>query len=143
MISGARLPGSNSGIEAAMLASTVLALGVDAVLHVRLAPRFAFGYPEGINGGNVFRVTAAAAVVAAVLLLVRTGVATFLLAAAVLGSALVALVLYTYVDVPQLGPIPSIYDPVWYRDKTVTAVAEGLGTLTALIGARLARRRDR
>lgn len=119
---------------------TLTALAVDAVMHLRLAPGFAFGYPEGSNGGNIFRIAAAVALIAGLSLAVRASVATYLLAAAVLGSAFAALVLYTYVEVPQLGPIPSMYDPVWYPDKTLTAVAEGVGALTALWGAAMAHR---
>lgn len=33
-----------------------------------------------------------------------------------------------------------MYDPVWYPDKTLTAVAEGVGALTALWGAAMAHR---
>ncbi len=51
-----------------------------------------------------------------------------------LASALVGVVLYRYVPVPQLGPIPSMYEPIWSPEKTLSAVAEGLGALLAAVG---------
>ncbi len=132
-----------SPLLAALRTATVAALAVDAIVHLRLAPGFALGYPEGINGGNLFRLAAAAAVVAAVVVALRGTRAAFLFAAAVLAGAFGALIVSTYVNVPTLGPIPSMYEPVWYRDKTITAVAEGLGALTALLGAAVAGRRSR
>ncbi len=51
-----------------------------------------------------------------------------------LASALVGVVLYCYVPVPQLGPIPSMYEPIWFPEKTLSAGAEGLGALLAAVG---------
>jgi hypothetical protein len=34
-----------------------------------------------------------------------------------------AVVLSVYVRVPALGPLPELYEPVWYRDKAVSAIA--------------------
>jgi hypothetical protein len=42
--------------------------------------------------------------------------------------------LYRYVDVPALGPIPSMYEPLWFPEKTLSAVAEAVATLAALTG---------
>lgn len=59
----------------------------------------------------------------------------------VLASALVAVVLYRYVPVPQLGPIPSMYEPIWFPEKTVSAVAEGSGALLAAVAFAVTARR--
>jgi hypothetical protein len=43
--------------------------------------------------------------------------------------------LYTYVDVGALGPLPDLYEPTWVpAGKLASAVAEGLGTLLAITG---------
>jgi hypothetical protein len=52
----------------------------------------------------------------------------FLIAAGGLG----ALLLYGYVDVGGFGPVPDMYDPVWYTQKTISAVAEAIAALGAL-----------
>jgi hypothetical protein len=53
----------------------------------------------------------------------------------------VGVVLYRYVDVPAIGPFPSLYEPVWFREKVVAAVAAAVGSLTAALGYLSARRR--
>ena len=45
-----------------------------------------------------------------------------------------ALVLSTYVRLPSVGPFPVLYEPVWYADKVVAAVAAGVALLAALAG---------
>ena len=42
-------------------------------------------------------------------------------------SALGAVLLYRYVNVPMLGPLPAMYEPVWFLEKSLSAVAEGTG----------------
>ena len=44
-----------------------------------------------------------------------------------------AVLLYRYVDVPPLGPLPAMYEPLWFPAKTATAIAEALATLTAVV----------
>jgi hypothetical protein len=44
-------------------------------------------------------------------------------------------VLYTYVDVGPLGPLPDLYEPTWaVAGKSASAVAEGIATFLAIIG---------
>lgn len=54
-------------------------------------------------------------------------------AALAAASALGPVLLYTYVQVPALGPIPSMYDPAWYPAKTLSAVAEAAALVLALL----------
>lgn len=120
---------------------TAAALVVDAVVHLRLAPGYQLAAPEGIGAGNLFRVEAVVAVLAAGFVLLRGTRGAYLVALLVAASALVAVLLYRYVDVPALGPLPAMYEPVWFGQKVLTAVAEGLAVVLALVGARLARER--
>lgn len=121
----------------------VAALTVDAVVHLRLAAGYQVGQPAGIGTGNVFRIGAALAVLAALYLLLRGSRAAYAAALAVLASAAVAVVLYRYVDVPQLGPIPPMYEPIWFFEKTLSAVVEGVGAVLAAIGLAVTGRRSR
>jgi hypothetical protein len=54
------------------------------------------------------------------------------IAALVAGSALLVVLVYRYRDVGQLGPIPSMYEPIWDTKKTVSAFAEGAALLAAV-----------
>lgn len=112
----------------------VLALVVDAVIHLSLAPQMQLAAPGGIGGGWLFRLQAVVALLAAASLLLRPSPVAYLLAGAVALSAFVPVLLYTYVDVPAIGPIPSMYDPFWTTPKLVSAVAEGLGATLAGVG---------
>lgn len=61
---------SRHPLEPAVRLAVVLCLGVDAWVHLRVAPDMQVAAPGGLGGGTLFRVQAAAAVLAAVLLLV-------------------------------------------------------------------------
>ncbi|MHA7278458.1 hypothetical protein ACX80H_01715 [Arthrobacter sp. MDT2-2] len=120
-----------------MIALRVLVGGgliVSAVIHFQLAPGFQQAAPGGIGGGNLFRIQAVVAILAAAYVLIRGSRAAYALAAVVALSALAAVVLYRYVQVPAIGPIPSMYEPVWYAKKTLTAVAEAIAGTLAVVG---------
>ena len=112
---------------------------VDAIVHLRLSSGYQLAQPAGIGQGNLFRIEAVVAVLTAVYALLRGSRASFLVAAGVSLSAFAAVLLYRYVQVPALGPIPSMYEPIWFFQKTLSAVAEGMGGLLALLGAATSR----
>lgn len=118
----------------------VAALAVDAVIHMRLAANYQLAAPGGIGQGNLFRIEAAVALAAAVFVLARGSRAAYAAALLVAASALIAVVLYRYVDVPAIGPIPAMYEPVWFFDKSLSAVAEAAGAVLAAAGLLTARR---
>lgn len=131
-----------SGVADLLLrASVAVALLVSAVVHLRLAGDYALAFPDGLGGGTMFRLEAGAALVAVPLVLWWGGLRGFAPALLVLTAAFVAVVLYRYVPVPAVGPVPSMYEPVWYPEKTVSAVAAGAGMLLAAVGATNAARR--
>jgi hypothetical protein len=118
-----------------LTAITAAGLAVDAYVHWHLAPSFdtlvGTGSPH-FSQGELFRLEAALALFAAVVILstrrrVAAGFA-LLIAAGGLGALLV----YGYVNVGNLGPFPDMYDPLWYAEKTISAVAEAVATLGAL-----------
>jgi hypothetical protein len=125
-------------MSVALSAATALGLVVDAVEHLRLAAD-----RDGIGGtlseGTLFRIESAAALVAAVLVLVLPWRrVAYGVALGVAASALGAVVLYRYVNVGALGPLPNMYEPIWYHDKSVSALAELGATLGAATGLALA-----
>lgn len=115
-----------AGVAAALLAS--------AVIHFQLAPGYQRAAPGGIGQGTLFLVQAGAAFLAAVFVLFKGSQAAFAAAAVVALSSLAAVVLYRYVQVPAVGPLPSMYEPVWYTAKTATAVSEAAAAGLALAG---------
>ena len=103
-------------------------------MHLQLAPDYQLAAPAGIGQGNLFRIEAVAAVLVALWVLVRPSRLSFAAAFLVAASALAAVLLYRYVDVPAFGPIPSMYEPVWFPEKTLSAVAEAVAAGAALLG---------
>lgn len=123
--------------SAGLLLRLLVAAGlvVDAVVHLRLASQYQLAQPAGIGQGNLFRIEAAVAVLVAAYVLLRGSRPAFLAASAVALSACVAVVLYRYVQVPGLGPIPPMYEPVWFFQKSLSAVVEGATGVAALVVA--------
>lgn len=120
-------------------------LAVDAVVHWRFAPDMAPAQrtPGTIAGDDLFMAQAIVAAVAAVLVLVWARKWTYALAFLVAASAVGAMLLYYYVDVGRLGPIPAMHDPSWYADKTISLIGEGVAAVAALIGFFVTRPKDR
>ncbi|MFF1908704.1 hypothetical protein [Kitasatospora sp. NPDC058218] len=103
-------------------------LAVDAVVHLHLAGRYdAVG--ATISQGTLFRFEAAAAGLAVLLVLLWRRRLGDLYAFAVAAGGLALLLLYRYVDVGALGPLPDMYEPVWFTDKTLTAWAQGIAAV--------------
>lgn len=129
--------------RAALSAVTAAGLVVDGVVHLRLAAdRDAIG--GVLSEGNLFRIEAAAALLATVVVLVLPWRRVAYLAAFVVAaSAFGAVTLYRYVNVGALGPLPNMYEPIWYGDKTLSAVAELAATVFAGGGLVLATLRRR
>lgn len=121
-------------ISVALRLLTALALFIDAGVHLFLAPGYQNAQPGTVSQGTLFVLEAAAALVAGVYVLVRGSRASYAVALVVALSAFAAVVLYRYVDIPAIGPIPAMYDPVWFFSKTLSAVAEGAGAVLAFAG---------
>lgn len=126
-----------------MVLRVLIAIGlvIDAYVHFVLAPNYQFAYPDGIGGGNLFRIQAAVAILAAIYVLVSGSKLSYAIAAVVALSAFAAVVLSAYVQLPQVGPIPAMYEPLWFFEKTLSAVAEGLAGVLAVVGFFLAPRK--
>ena len=126
---GRSQPGRSAVGPSILRAVAVIGLAIDAYVHLHLAPNFD---PIGtsITQGGLFRAEAAAATVAAVYLLVRDSRRAWLLAGAVAVAGLAAILVTRYIQVPAIGPIPAMYDPIWYTEKVVALLAMA-GTVLA------------
>jgi hypothetical protein len=106
---------------------------LDAVVHFHLAGAYSGVRTDLVSEGDLFRVEATVAAIVAVALLIRprryTAAAAFLVAAA----GVIAVVVTGYVNVGAVGPLPNLYDPSWYAEKTLSAVAEGIAAAAALL----------
>lgn len=120
-------------VKIALIVIVVAGLAIDAYVHFNLASNYELIKTSTLSQADLFRVEGAVAIVAAVLLVVRPRRYTAGIAAVVAGSALLVLLLYRYNDIGQLGPIPSMYEPVWYTKKTVAAFAEGAALIAAVV----------
>jgi hypothetical protein len=112
---------------------TAAGLAVDAYLHADMAATYD-PVRQSISQGALFRIEAGAASLAALLILVAARRTTWALAFLVAASALGAILLYRYADIGTLGPLPNMYEPLWFAKKSATAIAEAVATVTALVG---------
>lgn len=102
-------------------------LGYDAYVHLDLADVYD-GVGSTITQGGLFRFEAVLAIAAGLAVLMFDHPLAWLFAGMVGLGGVAAVVLYRYVDVGAIGPIPNMYEPVWYDDKTYSAIAEaGVG----------------
>lgn len=115
----------------------VLGLALDTFVHLRVAPAMQVAAPGGLGGGLLFRAQATLAGLAALLLLVTGRRWAYALAGLVALSALGPVLLYHFVDVPAIGPIPSMHDPLWSPEKVVSILGEALALGFSVVGMRL------
>jgi len=144
---GTRAPGSRArgrrtrrsrGLAVAYLlaAATAAALVIDAVVHFQDAYFYDANTGALLSQGQLFRIQAVVAIVAAL------GVLAFpkrwpawLSAALVAGSAAAAVIVYTYIDIGALAGLPNMYEPSWGPSgKLASAIAEIAGAIFALAG---------
>jgi hypothetical protein len=110
------------------------ALAISSYVHLHLADHYS-SLGDTITMGDLFYAEGAVAAAVALWVIVTGGrwawVAVFLVAAASFG----AVMLYRYVNVGSIGPIPNMYDPSWLPspDKGLSAVAEAAGVVTAAL----------
>jgi hypothetical protein len=107
-------------------------LALDAYAHLNLASTYAEAGGL-VDEGVLFRGEAAVALLAAAAVVVTGRRGCFLAGFAVAVSALAVMLVSRYVDLGVIGPFPDLYDPVWFPEKLLAAIAEGAAGLAALI----------
>jgi hypothetical protein len=117
---------------------TAAGLAIDAYVHADLAARYDPNQGSAaISQGDLFRIEAGLSAFAALAVILTAWRITWLLAFLVASSALGGLLLYRYTDPGALGPLPDMYEPTMYPEKTLAAYAEGIAAVTALMGLAL------
>jgi hypothetical protein len=111
-------------------------LAIDAYVHADLAARYD-PISASISQGNLFRIEAGLSALVAALVLFVGRRELYALAVLVAGSALGAIISYRYVNVGKLGPLPNMYEPIWFTEKVVAAAAEAVALAGALLGLAL------
>ena len=120
-------------VRIALIVIVVAGLAVDAYVHLDLASGYDPVKTSTLSQGDLFRVQSVVAILAALLLIVRPRRWSAAIAAVVAGSALAAVLVYRYVDIGQIGPIPSMYEASWYTEKTISAIAEAAAFVAAVV----------
>ena len=127
----------------ALRVGTAAALGIDAAVHVRNAS----AYDEvqaTLTQGQLFRVEAGVAVAVGLLVLLWPRRSSWVGALLVGASALAAVLLYRYVDLGALGPLPDMYENTWQvPGKLLSAWAEGVAVVLAGMGLLVHRKHAR
>jgi hypothetical protein len=118
----------------ALRLGTAAALAISAAVHAGNAA--AYDHPQVIlSQGRLFRLEAGVACAAALLVLIRPRLSSWIVALLVATSALGAVLLYRYVDIGSLGPLPDMYENTWQvPGKLLSAYAEGAAVVLALLG---------
>jgi hypothetical protein len=118
---------------------TAAALAVDAFVHNDLVGRYALNQGTApLSQGDLFRIEAVGSGVVVVALLISGRWFVWVAAWLVAASAVGAMLLYRYHDPGELGPLPDMYEPLWFREKSVAGAAEGLAVVTATLGLMVA-----
>ena len=122
------------GLQTVLMIIVVVGLAIDAYVHYHLASAFRHNKTSVLSETDLFRAEATVAVIAGLALLLRpnryTAGFAFLVAAA--GTA--AVLVYRYVNIKAIGPIPAMYDPFWApAEKNLSAIAEAVAAVAAAI----------
>lgn len=123
----------------AIRAVVVAGLAVDAWVHLDLAPTYDV-VTAAVSEGWLFRAEAVACAAAVALLLLVRRPVSYAIAGLVASSALAVLLISTYVHVGAVGPLPDMYEPTWFAEKALTAGAEAVAALGAIVGLAFDRR---
>jgi len=107
-------------LRAGLILVVVAWLAIDAVVHLHLTSSYDGVKSSVLTQGDLFRVEAALAIIAALALEVRPRRWTALIAFLVRAGGFAAVLVYQYVNVGATGPLPNMYDPLRYGEKTLS-----------------------
>ena len=115
----------------------VVTLAIDAYLHATSAALHDPRHAGFLTAGNFFRFETAVRALVALLVLIRTARWSLVAALAVAATGLGTVILYRYVNVGPIGPIPNLYEPSWQVPGKLASVFAG-GIVVVLSAAGLA-----
>jgi hypothetical protein len=111
----------------------IAGLAIDAFVHLHLASAYDGVKSSVLTQGDLFRVEAALAIIVALALVVRPRRWTALIAFLVSAGGFALVLIYQYVNVGGIGPLPNMYDPLRSSEKTLSVWGEGIAALAALV----------
>ena|SRR5690348_10141134 len=126
-----------------LVAIAVIGLAVDAYTHLDLAPLYSHS-ATAVSQAQLFQAEAVLAILAGLALIARATALVATVAFLVAAGGLALLLLYRFVDVGELGPLPNMYEPLWYDEKSISAWAEAVAAVASgalvVLGVRARRR---
>lgn len=122
-----------SWFEWVLILMTLVGLGVDAYVHLHIASSYRLVRTNELSQTDLFRLESGLAILAGVWLVLRPSRLSAAVAFLVAAGGVAAVTFYYYIDPGQLGPIPDMYEPVWYADKTRSLQGEALASVTSLL----------
>jgi hypothetical protein len=134
-----------SPVELVLRVLAVAGLAISAYVHLHLAHLYTT-LGDTITQGDLFRAQGIVAAVVAAWLLLTGHRFAWWLAAVVAAASFGAVMLYHYVNVGSIGPLPNMHDASWLPspDKLLSAIAEAAVVVLVLLWwATVARRHDR
>lgn len=111
----------------------VAGLGIDAYVHLHIAGDYRLVRTSEVSQAGLFRFESALAIIGALWVLVRADIWSAVFAFLVGAGGVAAITFYYYVDPGRIGPIPDMYEPVWFSDKTWSFNAEAVAAGAALL----------
>lgn len=123
---------SRSAVRTGLAVVAAAGLAIQAYVHFDLASAYDGIKSSVLSQGDLFRAEATVAVIAAVAVLLRPRRYTAAFAFVVAAAGTAAVLVYQYVNVGAFGPIPNMYDPIWFPKKTLSVWAEGIAAVAAL-----------
>jgi hypothetical protein len=109
-------------------------LAIDAYIHADLAREYSLNSSGGLSQGDLFKIEAALASLAALLILLSARRIVWAFAFVVAASALAAVMIYANFDIGAIGPVPDMYEPLWYPEKRLAAIFEAVAAVTSAVG---------
>lgn len=126
---------SRSMVQLGLRIITAGCLLESAYVHIHLASTYdpvRNGPGALLSQGTLFRVEAFSALAVAVTLLFVNRSIVWLSAAAVGLGSFAAVMTYRYVNVGSIGPVPNMYEPTWFKLKTISAIVEAAAGVLVL-----------
>ena len=119
--------------DRALTVVVAVGLAIDAFVHFDLASALAKVKTSTMSQADLFRIDAVVAIIVGLGILLLPRALTAGLAFLVAAGGTVAVVLYRYVNVGKIGPVPNMYDPYWApTGKALSAVGEAVAAVVAL-----------
>jgi hypothetical protein len=107
-------------------------LAYSAYVHYDLHTNYSHN-GSSITQGDIFVAQAVAASVAAALVLFVGRAVGWITGFLVATGSFAAVMVYRYVNVGKIGPLPNMYEPIWFTEKSDSAIAEAVAAALSLL----------